>query len=110
LSGIDAVTAIPRRTAFPHSSLIAPYQTYFAKRKSAYPDQIFKPFFCSRYKSLVIQSLSLRVSNHWHGLKIYLWTTALIPDYFPFPKISQAGLYIALVTAPQPCELEGFNF
>jgi hypothetical protein len=46
--------------------------------------------------SLVIQSLSLRVSNHWHGLKFYLWTTALIQDCFPFSQISQFQIQLVI--------------
>ena len=96
-SGVGALTAVLRHITFPQSTIL---NLTCRENQSAQIDfSHFLSVLATKFlSSLVIRSLSLRdlddtISTQTHGLKFYLWTTAIIADCFPS---SQFQLQLAL--------------
>ena len=86
-SGVGALTAVLRHITFPHSTIL---NLTCRENQSAEIDfsKFFSVLATKFLSSLVIRSLGLRdlddtIDTQTHGLKFYLWTTAIVADRFP---------------------------
>ena len=104
-SGVGALTAVLRHITFSHSAIL---NLVCKENQSTQIDfSNFLSVLATKFlSSLVIRSLGLQILNdiQTHGLQFYLWTTAIIQDYFP-PSLISGQCQVQLVLTWPPSQL-----
>ena len=109
-SAIGPLTTVLHHISFPHSAILN--LTCEVKSTQEIDFSKFLSVLATNFlSSLVIRSLQVGLKDiHRHsGLEFHIWTTASIPDCFPYPSslFSQSQLQLSLTWSSLQCDNHG---